>query len=159
MTMTPIETEAQEYLLWLRVHNYADTTIAGRVRYLEYFTSFCHQHGVDQAEAVAFELLQAYQHQLFEHRKRDGQPLSFATQAQRLVPVAHFFTWLRRSGRLAVNPASDLLMPKPDRRLPEATLSASEMNPAARRARHLSPTRTAGPSSTRGLLLDGPAPG
>src|SRR5207244_1216413 len=70
---------------------------------------------------------QRYQHQLFEHRKRNGQPLTFATQAQRLVPVCHFFSWLRRSGELTVNPASDLLMPKPDRRLPEATLSGPEM--------------------------------
>ncbi len=43
------------------------------------------------------------------------------------MPVSHFFSWLRRSGRLTVNPASDLLMPKPDRRLPEATLSTAEM--------------------------------
>jgi integrase/recombinase XerD len=125
--MSPIETETTEYLLWLRVHNYAETTISCRDRYLSYFTHFCAQRGVDEAGAVPFELLQAYQQLLFEHRKRDGQPLTVATQAQRLVPVAHFFSWLRRSGRLAVNPAADLMMPRPDRRLPEATLSGAEM--------------------------------
>jgi integrase/recombinase XerD len=125
--MTAIEAEAAEYIVWLRVHNYAETTVACRVRYLAYFIRFCRCQGVEDPREVTFELLQGYQRRLFEHRKRCGDPLAAATQAQRLVPVTHFFTWLRRSGRLAVNPASDLLMPKPDRRLPEATLSSAEM--------------------------------
>jgi integrase/recombinase XerD len=53
--------------------------------------------------------------------------LTVATQVQRLVPVAQFFSWLRRTGRLDVNPAADMTMPRPDRLLPEATLSAIEM--------------------------------
>jgi integrase/recombinase XerD len=43
------------------------------------------------------------------------------------VPVAQLFSWLRREHRIAVNPAADLLMPRPDRRLPEGTLSVAEM--------------------------------
>jgi integrase/recombinase XerD len=125
--MTAIETDAAEYLLWMQVHNYAETTIMARRHHLRYFTGFCSQHGIEDAREVTFELLQRYQQQLFEHRKRDGQPLAFATQAQRLIPICHFLSWMRRSGRLTVNPASDLLMPKPDRRLPEATLSIAEM--------------------------------
>jgi len=125
--MAPIEVNVEEYLLWMRVHNYADTTIDCRRRYLRYFTGFCQQHGVDEVRAVTFELLQNYQRQLFEHRKRGGQPLTVATQVQRLVPVCHFFSWLRRCGQLDANPAGDLLMPRPDRRLPEATLSTTEM--------------------------------
>jgi integrase/recombinase XerD len=125
--MTPIEADMAEYLFWMRVHNYADTTIACRGHYLGYFTQFCQQHGVNDPQAVTLELLLGYQQQLFEYRKRDGLPLAFATQAQRLIPICQFFSWLRRSGRLPLNPASDLLMPKPDRRLPEATLSGPEM--------------------------------
>jgi integrase/recombinase XerD len=126
--MTPIEAKVEEYLLWMRVHNYADTTISCRRRYLGYFSGFCHQHRVEEPSAVTYELLQSYQQRLFDHRKRDGRPLTVATQAQRLVPVCHFFSWLRRSGHLRANPAGDLLMPRPERRLPEATLSAAEMS-------------------------------
>jgi len=43
------------------------------------------------------------------------------------VPVAQLFSWLRREHRVETNPAADLLLPRPDRRLPEATLSAQEM--------------------------------
>ena len=126
--MTPIEANVEEYMLWMRVHNYASTTILCRRRYLGYFTGFCQQDGVDEPGAVTFELLQSYQQRLFEHRKRDGQQLTVATQVQRLIPVCQFFSWLRRNGKLRTNPASDLLMPRPDRRLPEATLSTTEMS-------------------------------
>ncbi len=100
--MTPIESEIGDYLQWMAVHNYASTTIT--------------------------EMLTAYQQQLFSHRKRNGAPLSVATQAQRLVPVVQFLGWLRREQRIETNPAADLLMPRPDRKLPEATLSAAEMS-------------------------------
>ncbi len=126
--MTSLEIETAEYILWLQVHNYAQTTVACRVRYLNYFNRFCARAGIGDPRAVTFELLQDYQEELFKYRKRNGRSLTVGTQAQRLVPVVHFFTWLRRSGRLPINPASDLLMPKPDRRLPEATLSSGEMN-------------------------------
>jgi integrase/recombinase XerD len=125
--MTPLQTDAADYIAWLQVHNYADTTIACRTRYLAYFTRFCEHHTVLESRSVTFELLQAYQQHLYDHRTRTGAPLAVATQAQRLVPITHFFSWLRRSGRLKLNPAADLLMPKGDRRLPEATLSAAEM--------------------------------
>ena len=125
--MTPIEIDARDYLRWMAIHNYAKTTIKCRYRYLGYFVSFAHIHRVDEAKEVTLELLLSYQHDLFAHRKHDGEPLSFSTQAQRLVPVAQFFSWLRRQHRIVTNPAADLLMPRPDRRLPEATLSAAEM--------------------------------
>jgi integrase/recombinase XerD len=125
--MTPIQIEARDYLEWMEIHNYARTTIECRGRYLDYFIAFAGAHDVDEAKEVSLELLLSYQHTLFAHRKRDGQPLSFGTQAQRLIPVAQFFSWLRREHRIASNPAADLLMPRPDRRLPEATLSAAEM--------------------------------
>ena len=125
--MTLIETDAAEYLMWMQVHNYAKTTIVNRKCYLGYFIRFAEERAIDDVELVTLELLKDYQHQLFAHRKGDGLPLSFGTQAQRLVPVTQFFSWLRRSGRITVNPAADLTMPRPDRRLPEATLTAQEM--------------------------------
>ena len=125
--MTAIESDINEYLLWLGVHNYARTTIGDRRRYLAYLVRFLEARGVSTSTDVTFELLKEYQEALFAHRKVNGQPLSFGTQAQRLIPVQQFFSWMRRAGLLDWNPASDLSMPRPDRRLPEATLSAPEM--------------------------------
>ena len=116
--MSAIETEAAEYVGWLQVHNYAETTVACRIRYLAYFAEFCDERGIERPEQVTLDLLQAYQQRLYDHRKRDGEPLAVATQAQRLVPVTHFFTWLRRSGRVELNPASDLLVLEDGRLVP-----------------------------------------
>ncbi len=125
--MTSIETDVEDYLSWMCVHNYAKTTIVSRRYHLGYFTHFAGLRGLHRAEEVTLEDLLSYQHQLFLHRKRDGAPLSFATQMQRLVPLAQFFSWLRRNGRIPANPATDLVMPRPDRTLPEATLTVTEM--------------------------------
>ena len=125
--MSAIESDVEEYLLWLGVHNYAKTTIGNRNRYLEYLVRFLAARGVTSSVDVTFELLKEYQEELFTHRKINGQPLSFGTQAQRLIPVRQFFSWMRRTGLMSWNPAADLSTPRPDRRLPEATLSAAEM--------------------------------
>ncbi len=126
--MTSIKTDISDYLVWMQVHNYALTTISCRERYLGYFSSFLDERGLEDASAVSFDDLRDYQHELFAHLKSDGAPLAFGTQAQRLVPVTQFFSWLRRTGRAGQNPATDLTMPRPDRRLPEATLSSKEMS-------------------------------
>ncbi len=126
--MPSIEADIEEYLLWLSVHNYARTTIENRDRYLGYLADFLAARQVTESIDVTAADLKAYQEHLFAHRKRDGQALSFGTQAQRLIPVQQLFNWLTRTGVIDRDPAVDLTTPRPDRRLPEATLSATEMS-------------------------------
>jgi integrase/recombinase XerD len=125
--MDVFEKETSVYLSWMAVHNYANTTIENRRRYLGYFSDFARGVGVNEPAGVTYELVVSYQEILHAYRKVDGTPLSIATQVQRLVPITQFFSWLRREHRLTQNPTTDLLMPRPDRQLPEATLSGSEM--------------------------------
>jgi integrase/recombinase XerD len=61
-----------------------------------------------------------------------SRSLSPGTQAQRLVAVRQFFIWLVKHGRVPFSPAESLEMPRPDRRLPEATLSAPEASAVMR---------------------------
>ncbi len=109
--MTPIESDVKDYLQWMQIHNYAHTTIANRSRYLGYFICFLASQGIRSSSDVTLEDLLALQQQLFTHRKRNGLPLTVATQVQRLIPVTQFFSWLRRTGRLESNPAADMTMP------------------------------------------------
>jgi hypothetical protein len=62
--MTPIETDIREYLLWMQIHNYAKTTIAGRVRYLGYLSCFLAKRGIETSGEVTLEDLLVYQHAL-----------------------------------------------------------------------------------------------
>jgi integrase/recombinase XerD len=125
--MTALTGDIEEYLLWLGVHNYAVTTIENRRRYLGYLDDFLTTRSVIETEDVTPGVLEDYQEHLFAHRKANGEPLSFATQAQRLIPVQQLFSWLRQIGRLPADPAADLTTPRPDRRLPESTLTIGEM--------------------------------
>jgi integrase/recombinase XerD len=122
-----LETDVRDYLLWMKVHNYASTTVENRKCYLGYLLGYLERQEVRETSQVTHELLKGYQAEVFLYRKANGEPLSFGTQVQRLVPVQQFFSWLRKSGHLDSNPAIDLTLPRPDRQLPEATLSAGEM--------------------------------
>jgi integrase/recombinase XerD len=125
--MDAFDSATNDYLTWMGVHNYAATTIENRRRYLGHFAEFARNAGLAQPAEVTYELVVDYQANLYTYRKVNGAPLSVATQVQRLVPVTQFFTWMRREHRITLNPTADLLMPRPDRQLPEATLSSSEM--------------------------------
>jgi len=125
--VSPIELSVSDYLLWLRTHGYAEATVRARRYYLAGLVAFLAQRDVEDPQLVTPSLLDSYQRHLFHHRKVDGKPLSFRTQAQRLVPVKGLFAWLSSTGAVAYDPAASLALPKGERRLPEAVLSVDEV--------------------------------
>ncbi len=52
--------------------------------------------------------------------------MSAHNQLKRLVPIRQFFKWATRQNYLLYNPASELELPKVEKRLPKATLSPEE---------------------------------
>jgi integrase/recombinase XerD len=125
--MNHIELVVNEYLEWLRAHGYAESTVRARRYYLAGLVVFLMQQGIADPRMVTPSLLDAYQYNLYSHRKVDGRPLSFCTQAQRLVPVRGLFDWLSRTGVVLPNPAASLTLPKTEDRLPSAVLSVDEV--------------------------------
>nr|MBA3487671.1 site-specific tyrosine recombinase XerC [Lysobacter sp.] len=71
-------------------------------------------------------ILERYQRHLYYHRKANGEPLSFRTQAQRMIPLRAWFKWLTRENHILSNPASELDLPRPEKRLPALVLTAEE---------------------------------
>lgn len=71
-------------------------------------------------------MLERYQRWLFHYRKANGDPLSFRSQSQRLLPVRAFFRWAARNNVVLYNPASEIELPKVEKRLPRPALTASE---------------------------------
>lgn len=124
--MTPLAIAAEEYLGWLASHGYAKSTLAGRARHLTDLVDFLSDLDITEPAAVTFSALESYQRHLFHHRKANGAPLSFRTQAQRIIPAKGFFAWLVGQGRIPVDPAAGITLPKAEHRLPGATLSAEE---------------------------------
>jgi integrase/recombinase XerD len=115
-----------EYLEWLRTKNYSERPVENREVYLGLFIDWCEARGIARPAEVTKPILERYQRHLFHLRKEDGRPLSFRSQHSRLVPVRGFFKWLTRQNHLLYNPASDLELPRLEKRLPKHVLTASE---------------------------------
>ncbi len=110
----------------LRVANYSEDTAAHRVVYLTWFAAWLEVRGITRPAEVTKPILERYQRALYHHRKANGRPLTFGSQYTQLVAIRSFFRWLARQNRILYNPASELELPRLERRLPKHVLSATE---------------------------------
>jgi integrase/recombinase XerD len=118
---------ATDYLTWCAVHGYSEGTLRARRYYLASFLSFLDERELFDVESVTPSALDSYQRHLYHQKKTNGLPLSFRTQAQRLIPVKGLFAWLTRTGVLPYDPSISLVLPKVEHRVPEAVLSIDEV--------------------------------
>jgi integrase/recombinase XerD len=117
-----------QYLEHLRVRNYAARTVENCGVYLAYFTTWAAERGITRPAEVTKPILERYQRWLYHYRsEKTGRALSFRTQHVRLTPLRTFFRWLTRENFLLSNPASELPLPKLEKRLPKHVLSVSEV--------------------------------
>lgn len=124
---TPMATAANEYLEAIAVRGFSPFTIRGRSAALAHLVAWLAERGVDHPAQVTKPVLDRYQRALFYHRKADGAPLSFRSQAAYLVPVKGLFKWLAQTNRILFNPASELVLPRIERRLPKTILNVAEV--------------------------------
>ncbi|MCP4088215.1 MAG: site-specific tyrosine recombinase XerC [Gammaproteobacteria bacterium] len=116
-----------QFLEWSSVMGLSDQTVISRKRALERFINWCDGRELDRPQDITKPILERYRRHLFHYRKTNGDPLSFATQQQRLIPIKAFFKWLSKENYILYNPASELELPKVHKRLPKAILSADEV--------------------------------
>lgn len=114
------------YLDQLRARNYAQQTVEFKRVALERFIAWCGERGIVRITEVTRPVLMRYQRHLYHATTRGGRPLSAAGQANRLMAVRSFFRFLTRENVLLYNPASELELPKLEKRLPKDILSAQE---------------------------------
>ncbi|MGQ5525279.1 site-specific tyrosine recombinase XerC [Chitinimonas sp. PSY-7] len=112
---------------YLRVKGYSEYTVKARHSSLRRFIGWCDERGLMQPADVTKPVLERYQRYLFYYRKADGQPLTHASQVGCLGPLKTWFKWLARENYLLFNPASEIDLPKPSKRLPRALLSVQEV--------------------------------
>jgi integrase/recombinase XerD len=115
-----------EFCEHLAIRGYAPTSVKNQRTALALLAEWLIERGVSRPREVTKPMLDAYQRAIFYVRKANGQPLSFRTQAQRLLPIRGFFRWLVRTNRILYNPASEIELPRTEQRLPRGVLSAEE---------------------------------
>jgi integrase/recombinase XerD len=123
---TPLAALLEKHLEDLRVRNYSEYTVKNRRVHIGFFLAWCHERGLAEPVEVTRTVLEAYQRHVFGYRKKNGEPLSFTGQHDRLVPLRVWFKWLARRHHILHNPASELELPRLGVRLPKAVLTAAE---------------------------------
>jgi integrase/recombinase XerD len=115
------------FLEWTVTTGLTEATASIRRHALDNFIVWCDERGLERPQDITRPILQRYQGHLYHYRKANGQPLSFNTQATRLMPIVAFFKWCARENHILHNPASDLVLPKPPRQLPRHLLTVAEI--------------------------------
>jgi len=115
-----------QFLEWMSVMNYSERTVDNRKVYLSYFIQWAEERGLTRPSEITKPILERYQRYLYHYRKKNGEPLSFRSQHGRLVPIRAWFKWLTKNNHILYNPASELELPKLERRLPRHVLTISE---------------------------------
>ncbi len=117
----------RRFLEYQRQKHFSPRTIGNRETYLRYFIHWADERGLCYPQEITKPILESYQRHLFMHRKTDGKPLSVRSQHGRIIPIRALFSWLVKNNHLLSNPASDLELPKLDKRLPKAVFTRSEV--------------------------------
>lgn len=112
---------------WQLEKNYSAKTVEGRETHLGFFILWAHTRGLTRPSEITKPILERYQRHLFLRRKADGNPLSARTQIAFTTPIRAWFKWLARANYILYNPASELELPRVEKRLPRHILNVKEV--------------------------------
>jgi integrase/recombinase XerD len=115
------------YLDSLAARNYSEGTIEGRRDALKVFLIWAQERELTQAGQITRPILEAYQRWLWRYTKANGKRLGWSTQRSRLGTLKDWFRWLTKQNVLMHNPASEVELPRMEKRLPDAALTLSQM--------------------------------
>jgi len=116
-----------DYLSWLEVRGYSESTLVSRRFSLKWFLSWAGERELVQADLITKPILESYLRYLYRYRKKNGKPLGHSTKCDRIGALRDFFRWLCRQDYILSNPASELEMPRAPKRLPEEPLSVAQV--------------------------------
>ena len=115
------------YLENLAVRNYSPNTIEGRRADLKTFNAWAHERTLTRAAEITRPILESYQRSLWRCERPNGKRLSISTQRGKLGTLKDWFGWLVRQNVLPANPASELELPRMEKRLHAEALSLREV--------------------------------
>jgi integrase/recombinase XerD len=125
-TADPLQALMEEHLVWMQTQNFSEDTVNTRRSCIGYFLDWSRERALENPAEITRPILERYQRTLYHYRKKNGDPLTFRTQNSRLRAVKGFFRWLARQNYILHNPASELILPRLENRLPKYILNATE---------------------------------
>jgi integrase/recombinase XerD len=116
-----------DFVEWMRAMHFSEHTVRNRRIDAGYFVAWCEERSIATPSAVTRAHLERYRQHVYHYRKQNGLPLTFSCQHKRLIAVRVFFRWLTRQHHLLFNPASELELPRVEKRLPRNVLTIAEI--------------------------------
>jgi integrase/recombinase XerD len=116
-----------EHLEWMLISHYSADTTRTRRQAIRKFITWIGERGIDDPRQITQPMIERYQKHLFYYRKTNGAPLTIGMQLQYLAAIKLWFKWLTRARHILANPASELELPQPPKRLPGRILSQAEV--------------------------------
>lgn len=116
---TNLEILSREFIEWLQMRGYSETSFPSYRRHLAGFTAFLKNEEITHIEEITPRTIYNYQTHLFYSKKKNDEPLSILTQSSALAVVKTFFEFLVLTDRLSVDPSANLVLPKKPDSLPE----------------------------------------
>lgn len=114
------------YLEYLTARNYSPRTVEGCEQSLRRFVNWTIERGIQLATEINLPVIEAYQAWLWRYRKTNGKPIAVSTQRAELLNLKAYFRWLMRQRVILANPASEIELPRPEKRLPPDALSVRQ---------------------------------
>ena len=123
---TPLRQALDAHLEWMSATNFSSDTVTHRRDSVGLFIAWAEERGIEDPMEITRPILQSYQRHLYYYRSAQGRLLSVGTQRDRMMSLRAWFRWMVRNHRILYNPASDLDLPRKEKRLPRVVLSAAE---------------------------------
>ena len=98
-----IQTTIIEFKQHLKARNYAEKTIEGYGKGLEWFAAFLSEQGIDDLRKVSREVMAAYQ------EKVQAQPIAMESKALKIRPIKRLFEYLTERNLLLINPTEGMI--------------------------------------------------
>lgn len=115
-----------KYLEDMRVKNFSENTVEGKASYISTFINWADKRALYRPSEITKPILERYQRHLFYYRKADGKPLGVQSQHGMISSLRSWFKWLTKKNYILYNPASDIELPKLEKKLPMNALSQRE---------------------------------
>jgi integrase/recombinase XerD len=120
---------SEAWLESLRSRNYAEGTIEERFFSLKFFMQWAAERDLTCAGEITRPILEAFQRFLSRYELPGGNArrLGWSTQRMRLGCLKDWFRWMTRQNLILHNPASELELPRMEKRLPTQALTLVEV--------------------------------
>jgi integrase/recombinase XerD len=115
------------YLDYLAARNYSPATIDGRYKDINIFLIWAADRDLTQAGQISRPILETYQLWTSRYTTAKGKRISWSAHYKRLCTLKHWFRWMTRQNVIINNPASELEMPRTEKRLPTVGLTLSQI--------------------------------